>query len=60
MESLSNLPPEFESGMHTFQHFPCSYLSVSTIPFRKTEAIYNFLLETHISKFVPHEHVLAT
>ena len=60
MESLSNLPPEFESGMHTFQHFPCSYLSVSTIPSRKTEAIYNFLLETHISKFVPHEHVLAT
>lgn len=60
MESLSNLPPEFESGMHTFQHFPCSYLYVSTIPFRKTKAIYNFLLETHISKSVPHEHVPAT
>ena len=41
-------------------HLLCSYLSVSTIPFRKTEAIYNFLWEIHVSKFVPHEHVLVT
>ena len=50
----------FESRMHAFQHFLCSYLSVSTIPFQKTETIYTFLWETHVSKFVPHEHVLAT
>ena len=41
-------------------HLLCSYLSVSAIPFQKTEAIYNFLWEIHVSKFVPHEHVLVT